>query len=307
MARLLGLFLPFGKQALFVIQFAGSFVHLIEPLCHFLGLVELLLFAGLLLLEDGNLGCDLIFLIITQQVDVAQLLAQQVALVFLFLADLIDFLPHLCILFGSGHFLKQGRLGVVVALKELGKLALGQHNGAKELVHVQSRDSLDLIVNLFFLGINGVPRRAILGLERPDGVLQRAIGLVMGAVNVPGGDVERAIVVIKSEAHVGTRGSATQQLPHVVGVQAVLGRVADAIVGIFVALGRLEARCVAIQGQAHAVDNGRFASSSLAADEEQTLPSQGGGVKVDLGMLDRRDIVDGEFLEFHCLFSSCTS
>ena len=56
-----------------------------------------------------------------------------------------------------------------------------------------------------------------------------------------------------------------------------------------------------------AVDDGGFARPRFPGDQEQMLIGQRCGIKVDYGMLDGCDIVDCEFLEFHCLFASWTN
>ena len=226
---------------------------------------------------------------------------------FLRLADVVNLFADLGIDLGAGHLLEQGGLVVVVTLQELGKLALGQHNGAEELVHVQPYGLLDKIIDFFDFGVLAGLGHALVGLDGADGLLYSAVGLVAGAVHVPGGNVGSAVVVIKGEPHVGTHSPTAQDLAHIVGLEIVLVGTLLTACGVVCTLGGIQTRCVAIKGQAQAVDDGGFARARFAGDEEQVFVGQWCGVKVDFGVLYRRDIVDNELLEFHSLLSFSTS
>ena len=126
-------------------------------------------------------------------------------------------------------------------------------------------------------------------------------------MHVPCGLVGDAVVIVKGQLNIGTDGPAAQQLPHVVGPEAFLVLALSAAAGVVCTLGGIQARRVAIQGQADAVDDGGFARPRFSGDQEQMLVGQRCGIKVDDGMLDGCDIVDCEFFEFHCLFASWTN
>ena len=111
---------------------------------------------------------------------------------------------------------------------------------------------------------------------------------VAGAVDVPGGDIWGALLVVEGQAHVGTAAATAQQLARVVGVKALVGAVA-LVVGPPC---RLHARRRAVQCQAQAVDDGGFARARVARNQEEALLAQGRCVKVNLSLLNRRDIAD---------------
>ena len=305
--RLFALFHFVGKDTLLVGQFLFIVGFLVEPIGHFLGSVVLLLLLGGFFLEIGDFIVDLGLFFLVEEPDVLQLVVKQVPLMLLRLADVVNLFADLCIDLGAGHLLEQGGLVVVVTLQELGKLALGQHNGAEELVHVQPYGLLDKIIDFFDFGVLAGLGNTLVGLDGADGLLDSAVGLVAGAVYVPGGNVGSAVVVIKGEPHVGAHGPAAQELAHIVGLEVILVGALLTAGGVVGTLGGIQTRCVAIQGQAQAVDDGGFARARLAGDEEQVFVGQRCGVKVDFGVLDRRDIVDNELLEFHSLLSFSTS
>ena len=288
-------------QFLFIIGFFA------EPIGHFLGPVVLLLFYGRLFLEIGDFIGDLGFLFLTEQSDVLELVSQQVPLAFLLFAGLVNLFTDLGIDFGACHLLKQGGFVVVVTLQELGKLALRKHNGAEKLVHVQPDGLLDKVVNYFDFGVVAGLCHALVGHDGSHGFLDGAVSLVAGTVHMPGGNVRGPVVVIKGQFDVSTYSTTTQELPHVIGFEIVFVGAFFTAGGVVSALGGIQTWCVAIQGQAQAVDDGRFSGPRLASDEEQVLVGQRSRVKVDFGVLDRRDIIDNELLEFHFLLSFSTA
>ena len=266
-------------------------------LCAFSFLQRLFLLLDLLL----NLVVDFGLLVLAQQRDALQLRHQVVALVLLVAPHFKDFLAHLGIDLGAGHLLEQRGLLVLVAVEELGKFALRQHNGAEELAHVQSQQFGDILgdfTRVFLV-------HSIAGIVRMQGALGRhdfVLDLAVFPVHMPSGGIGDALVVVKREADVGAHGPAAQQLPGFLGADHVLA-VARLILA---SRGAVQSRCGAIQSQADAIDDGGFASARLARDQEQVLACQGRCVKVNLGVLNRGDIIYGEFLEFHFLISSFT-
>ena len=126
-------------------------------------------------------------------------------------------------------------------------------------------------------------------------------------MHVPGGNIRGPVVVVEGQFDVGAYGTTAQELSHVIGFEIVFVGALFTAGGVVGALGGIQARSIAIQGKAQAVDDGGFAGPRLAGDEEQVLIGQRCSVKVDFGVLDRRDIVDNELLEFHFLLSFSTA
>ena len=295
------------KKGLFIGKFLLVVSFLVEPVGHFFGTVVLLLRFTHFCLESSDFIGDFCLCRLVQECDVLQQVFQPVALILLFLAGVIDLFADFGIDIGAGHLLEQVGFLVIVAVQELGKFALSEHDCAEELLHVQPDSLLDKLFNLFDFAVVAVLGRTLVGHDHAHGLLDSAIHLVARAVHVPCGLVGDAVVIVKGQLNIGADGPATQQLPHVVGPEAFLVLALSAAAGVVCPLGGIQARRVAIQGQADAVDDSGFARPRFSGDQEQMLVGQRCGIKIDYGMLDGCDIVDCEFLEFHCLFASWTN
>ena len=119
---------------------------------------------------------------------------------FLLALYLMDFHAYLSIDLGTRHLLKQGRFVGLIAVQELGKPSLSQHNRAEELIQSQSDEFLDIFFNLgLFSLIDRISSDAIISLDDtfwPDDV---AVGFHAGTVNMPSSRVGNAVVVVKGE------------------------------------------------------------------------------------------------------------
>ena len=86
-------------------------------------------------------------MLVIEQGDFVQLGLQVVAPVLLVAEDLKYLFPHLGKNLGACHLLEQSGFLVLVAVKEFGKLTLGEHDSTEELVHVEPDEFGDMIVD----------------------------------------------------------------------------------------------------------------------------------------------------------------
>ena len=166
------------KKGLFIDKFLLVVSFLVEPVGHFLGAVVLLLRFTHFCLESSDFIGDFCLCRLVQECDVLQQVFQPVALILLFLTGLINLFADFGIDIGAGHLLEQVGFLVIVAVQELGKFALSEHDCAEELLHVQPDSLLDKLFNLFDFAVVAVLGRTLVGHDHAYGLLDSAIHLV---------------------------------------------------------------------------------------------------------------------------------
>ena len=184
---------------------------------------------------------------------------------FLF-GDGVDAGAYLRVDAGSGQLLQNVRLFALLALQELGEVALRQQGGAAELLEGKSDGSLYLRLYLILPG----KRDARLPVfQCPLGVLDGTGQFAVGACHVPPGGVGHLVRADKLQLCPCLIGVPPHQLAAVVdGNLLLLGGKALSHVPVPLVLRAVHAGRLVVERQADGVEQCRFPGSRLAADEE---------------------------------------
>ena len=217
MGRLIGEGLLLGK----FLAFLGAVILVLDlvvnPLRHLHGTVASLACLGLFLGVLLDLVGDSSYFFRGEQRDVVQQFQQLLVCPFLVAAHGKDFGTDFLVDFGPGDFLEQFGFVVILAVEELGKLALGEYNGTEELVCVQPDEFGDVFIDFIAPSLEVRLLDTVLSPQLAGNVLYGAFHFTTRTVHFPCGDIGDSVVVVKGQRDVGLGGAAAQQLAGVFG------------------------------------------------------------------------------------------
>ena len=212
------------------------------------------------------------------------------------LGQVIYLLPDPSIDVRPSNLFQDGSLLLVLAVQKTRELALRQHGGLTELAEVrETRRHYDLMRDLPVIGQFAIRPQIF---KRPFFPLKTAGGLGISPFDTPAGLVRDPVGSVEFKRGRSFSGAFTQQATGILHLQLDPVVFLDSPFHIRI----LHTGRIRIQRQAQSIQNGALPRTGVAGDQENVAVRQRRLRKIDDGVLDGRDIVDGQFPNLHRSF-----
>ena len=240
-----------------------------------------------------EVGLQGVHLVVGKQADAVELCAQFVHLALFQLVLFVDPNRDARKNVGVGQFFEQVGLGVLVGFQERREIVLSQQHRPRKLLIFKPYQRFYLRLNLGFGALQRRPGVDAHGLHL--GVHQLFGGALVGALHRPSGLVGLAVHGHKVDLRPAGAAPAPQYGARVVDVNHL---VANHV--FFGALGRCQARSLAVERQTHRVEQGALARTRGSRDGKEPGRRQRFLPEVDgMRAFERRKVAEADAEYFH--------